>query len=416
MKTKFIFTVTLICVTLCVPLSVFGQDFEMNGTTLVKYNGSAANVTIPEGVTAIGDRAFYNNSSLTSITIPSSVTSIGDYSFYGCTSLTSITIPSGVTVIGENAFHYCRSLANITIPSSVTSIGENAFANTAWFNNQPDGLVYAGKVLYRYKGTMPANTVINNIRTDTTGIAGDAFYNCTSLTSVTIPSSVTSIGELAFAGCDSLTNITIPSSVTSIGNGVFWRCKNLTSVTVDIKNPVYSSIDGVLFNKNRTVIVAYPAGKQGTSYTIPSSVTTIGIYAFDGINLTNITVDTQNQEYSSVDGVLFNKNRTVLVTYPAGKQGRYYTIPTGVTFIGNGAFRNCIRLTGVALPSSVTSIGNSAFVGCSNLRIVTIPSSVTSIGELAFQGCTSLTSVKVSGRPRIGTSAFPSNVQITYSD
>ena len=152
MTTKTIVTTLLVLVTLLAPLSVYSQsqDFQMNGTVLVKYNGSATNVTIPSGVTSIGHDAFRGNLNLTSVTIPSGVTSIGSGAFAGCTNLKSITIPSSVTSIGDSAFYDCRSLTTITIPSSVTSIGNRAFRG------------------------------------------------CTSLASVTIPSSVTSIGRGAF--------------------------------------------------------------------------------------------------------------------------------------------------------------------------------------------------------------------------
>ena len=128
MKMKLLFTMLFLFVTLLVPLSLFSQsqDFVM-GTVLVEYRGNAANVTIPSGVTHIGDRAFSWRESLTSVTIPSSVTHIGDGAFSGCSSLTSITIPAGVTSIGDYAFAGCDSLVSVTIPSSVTSIGDSAF-------------------------------------------------------------------------------------------------------------------------------------------------------------------------------------------------------------------------------------------------------------------------------------------------
>jgi len=221
-------------------------DFEMNGTVLVKYNGNAANVTIPAGVTAIGQSAFQECTGLTSVAIPAGVTSIGGHAFSECSNLISVTISASVTIIERYAFSWCTSLTNVTIPTSVKSIGENAFFDTAWLNSQPDGLVYAGKVLYKYKGTMPANTVINNIQADTVEIANYAFSGCTGLTNISIPAGVTTIGWSAFDGCTGLTSIAIPSSVTSIKESAFRGCTSLTNVTIpaSVKTIGSSAFDG----------------------------------------------------------------------------------------------------------------------------------------------------------------------------
>ena len=193
-------------------------------------------IVIPNSVTSIGNYAFYDCIGLTSIVIPNSVTAIGSYAFYGCEGLTSIDIPNSVTEIGIYAFAWCSGLTSIVIPNSVTEIGLGAFYHTAWFNNQPDGLVYVGLVAYKYKGTMPSGTSIT-LKEGTIGISGEAFYRCAGLTGIVIPNSVASIGRETFYGCTGLTSIDIPSSVTSIGYGAFAGCTGLTDVYCYIADP-----------------------------------------------------------------------------------------------------------------------------------------------------------------------------------
>ncbi len=393
---------------------------EADSTGTVEVNGNSVwdSVTIPASVknndikysvTSIADKAFYHSYSLTSIMIPDSVTSIGKEAFYNCPKLTSVIIGNGVTSIGRTAFWNCTSLTSITMGNSVTSIGDSAF------------------------------------------------QDCSGLTNVKIPSRVTSIGGAAFSGC-SLTSITIPDSVTSIGDWAF-ACRSLTSITVNLNNKNYSSKDGVLFDKDQTVLIDYPIGKKETNYTIPSSVTSIhingfgdvgsafsgcanlksitisssmtsiGSYvfssctslmnviipdsitsivsgAFSGCSLTNITVSADNPNYSSREGVLFNKKQTVLIDYPKGKKGSNYTIPSSVTSIENNAFSGSSSLTSITIPDSVVSIGDSAFSGC-GLTSITIPNSVNNIGDQAFIGCRSLTSAMISDSvASIGSSTF----------
>ena len=308
-------------------LSYIGVVEISNGVTSI---GSYAfkscffltSITIPNSVTSIGDWAFSGCDALTSVTIPNSVTSIGGRAFDGCSKLTSVhitdiaawckisffssysnplcyakhlfmdgkeiidlVIPNSVTSIGNYAFWVCSGLTSVTIGNSVTSIGDNAFDGTAWYNNQPDGLVYAGKVAYKYKGTMPNNTNIV-LEDGTLGIAGDAFSYCSGLTSVSIPNSVTSIENSAFFGCSGLTSITIPNSVTSIGYDAFYNCSGLTSVT------------------------------------IPNSVTSIGEYAFDGCNaLSSVIVGAATP--LNITSYTFSNRANATLYVPIGSKTAY---------------------------------------------------------------------------------------------
>ena len=326
-------------------------------------------VSLPDGLTRIGEGAFHSCSSLTSITIPNSVTSIGEGAFHSCSSLTSITIPYSVTTIGEYAFYYCSSLTDITIPNSVTNIGYNAFSGTPWCNNQPDGVIYVGKVLYRYNGTMPANTSIA-VEEGIVSIAPSAFSGCSGLTSLTIPNSVTSIGSSAFRGCSSLTSINIPEGVTNIEANTFLNCSSLTSITIpnNVKSVEHSAFSGC---------------SSLASITFPDDIISIGEYAFNGTSWYT------NQP----DGVIYVGK--VLYKYKGDMPANTnIAIKDGTISISPQAFQKCSTLISVVIPNSVTNIGYYAFSSCSSLSSVTIGKNVTTIGGYAFAWCeNSLTSI-----------------------
>jgi len=357
-------------------------------------NESIKKVIINNGVTNIGDYAFDYCTILTSITIPNSVTSIGNQAFFDCVSLTSITIPGSVTSIGEWAFDNCKSLISITIPGSVTSIGDRSFygcSSLTSINVAQNNKNYSSEegVLFNKNKTeiihYPAGKTEKTytIPGSVTSIGDRSFCDCKSLISITIPDSVTSIGEDAFDDCSSLISITIPNNVTSIRSGVFSGCSSLTSINVAQNNKNYSSEEGVLFNKNKTEIIYYPAGKTEKNYTIPDNVTSIGADAFYKCSsLTSITIP--DGVTGIGDNAFFDCSGLISIT-----------IPNSVTSIGDNAFFDCSSLTSITIPNSVTSIGDNAFSSCSSLTSITIPNSVTSIGWSVFSGCSSLTSITI---------------------
>ena len=411
------------------------------------YNSDITSVVIPNSVTRIKEHAFYGCSSLTSIIIPNSVTEIEEYAFYGCSSLTSIIIPNSVTEIEEYAFWGCNRLASIIIPNSVVKIGEDAFAGTAWYENQPDGVVYAGNVLYKYKGEMPEGTSIE-IRKGTTCIVGSAFYECKNLISITIPESVTSIESMAFSNCTNLASITIPGSVTEIGKFAFSSTAWLENQSDDIVyagnvlyeyNIVYKDVTSFEIKKGTTGIaggafcfsrylhsITIPEGVisigEGAfefctslnSINIPESVTSIGEYAFKdcsnlfsivipknvtsigdnafyGSSLSAIQVDKDNKVYDSrndCNAIIETGTNTLIVG------GSQTVIPNTVETIGNNAFNGKAQGS-IAIPSSVTSIEGEAFYGCNQLYSVIIPKSVMSIGYYAFSDCSNLGSITI---------------------
>jgi uncharacterized ParB-like nuclease family protein len=321
--------------------SVNGVLFSKD--TIIRYPAGKtySSYTIPSGITSIETSAFSDCNNLTSVTIPNSVTSIGDEAFINCNSLTSVTIPGSVTSIGYGTFTGSNSLMDITVDS-----GNEQYRSI-------NGVLFSRDTIIRY----PAGKTYSSytIPAGVTSIGSLAFYDCSSLISISIPNSVTSIGYYAFSGCSSLTSITIPDSITLIGDYAFSSCGSLTSIT------------------------------------IPNSVTTIGDRAFSNCNrLRDIMVDSRNEQYHSINGILFSKDGKTILCYPAGKAYSSYTIPASVASIGNGAFSGCNSLTSVTIPDSVSSIGFGAFSGCSSLISVTIPSSVTSIGYYTFSGCDNL--------------------------
>ena len=407
---------------------VIGDSVTSIGNYAFEDCTGLTSITIPDSVTSIGERAFYNCTGLTSVTIGNSVTSIGSFAFsdcdsltsvtignsvtsigvcafYNCTGLTSVTIPDSVTSIGYHAFYNCTGLTSVTIPDSVTSIGEGAFTGCTGLTSVtiPDSVTSIGDYAFEGCTSLTSVTIGNSV----TSIGEDAFRGCTGLTSVTIGNSVTSIGGSAFRYCESLTSVTIPDSVTSIGGSAFYGCTGLTSITVKEGNPNYSSDEyGVLFNKDKTLLIQYPIGNTRTSYTIPDSVTSIGDWAF--IYCTSLTSVTIGNSVKSIGGEAFydcdsltsvtigNSVKSIGVSAFRGCTGlTSVTIPDSVTSIGDYAFSGCTGLTSVTIGNSVTSIGYRAFYYCTGLTSVTIPDSVTSIGGSAFENCTGLTSVTI---------------------
>ncbi len=344
------------------------------------------------------------NRKITSVQFPDELTSIGDYAFYDCFGLESLTLPAGVRSIGEHAFSYCEVLSSVTFPESVTSIGKSAFYYCVWLRSVtiPEGVSTIEDDTFCGCSGLTSVTIPGSV----TSIGDSAFSGCSGLTSVTFPESVISIGKLAFQKCAGLTRVTIPERVTAIGGGAFADCSGLEAFSVHPANECFSVDEsGVLYNKDYSVLIVFPAGKSEAPE-LPGSVNAIGDYAFSGCRgLRSLTlpagVRSIGEHAFSYCEVLSS------VTFPEsvtsiGKSAFYYcvwlrsvTIPKGVSTIEDDTFRGCSFLRSVTIPEGVTSIGRSAFENCSGLRSVTIPESAAFIGVGAFTGCTGLEAFSV---------------------
>ena len=350
-------------------------------------------------VTTIGDDVFNGCSSLEycdgpnstqgELNLPNLTGTLGNSAFKGCVKLTSIASLGSITSIGNNTFENCSNLATINFPDTITSVGASAFTNTAWYNSQPNGPVYISKVLYKCKNVSGAVVIPNNIVT----IKEGAFYDCSSLTSVTIGSGVTSIG---------------------VGESIFKGCTALSTIVVDSNNAKYDSGNG----SNaiiETAINTLVAGCKGTS--IPNSVTKIANRAFGnnkGITSINLNNVSEIGDYAFAgDSNLITVSQGNLTKLTEGAFNGCSNLQTidisNVTTFGYGVFYNCSALNNVTLSSSLSKIPSSLFNGCSSLTSITIPNSVTSIGSSAFSGCHMNSITLNEGLLDIGQYAFGGN-------
>ena len=385
--------------------TIDGMLCNKDQTELVYVPEVLKEITVPASVVKLPD--FSDNLNLTSIEILGPITEIGGFS--GCTNLTTVKLPASVERIGESAFQNCVNLTSIECESPSIRIGQEAFSGCS--------------SLTSLDFLPPVNS-----------IGEAAFYNCTGLTTVQFKYSswFSTIPARAFANCTNLISIEIPFTVYEInfnpasdgtyGNGSmlmwgvgdsFYGCSNLQSITVDERSLYFSSIDGVLYNKDQTVLCRMPMNSPITELTIPASVTDFEVGAFYGCNkLTSVEMPSS---VTNIEDDMFS-GCTSLTSIE---------IPSLVASIGDNAFSGCIGLTLIEIPSSVTTIGSAfsdcvnlvsvkfeapssltslngsdfgeggTFSGCTSLTSIEIPSSVTIIGEYAFRGCTGLTSIEI---------------------
>lgn len=310
------------------------ESLEIIESEAFRACGNLQEMDIPESTYHIGESAFRDCLALEKLTIRNGLIKIGERAFENCPVLTDISLPDGLAEIYASAFNGCKKLKSIKLPHNLTVIGENAFADCISLDNV----------------VLPENVIkIDDL----------VFSGCSALKSVSFPQGLKKIGKAAFKNCHSLVNVTIPASVIYLSTDLFRGCEAMRSIQVDPRNKHYKSepnkrdgADHVLFNKNKSMIIAYPAASREVQYDVPDSVTVISDWTFSECRKLN-----------------------------------RITIPDSVNEIGEGAFCNCVLLDELIIPDSVEKIDDCAFRGCRALEKIVIPASVTELGWGLFDGC-----------------------------
>ena len=421
------------------------------GTGAFRFCGDLKEIKLPSNLTVLSDSLFGADANLEYITfgdaektdtviIPETVQKIGNYVFMNCEKIKNIKLPSNLKSIGKTCFQGCISLTGLFIPQSVESIGGGIFGDcdalqSVEIEDENNNFIFKDGILYDVKNgilvsavnsLIPEKVIVDEC---TKTIDYSAFADCNNLYEIEIPQGVVNIGEKAFARLDNLKNIDIPDSVTNITTLAFYRCNGLVSVQVPgsvtaIKNGTFrecNNLKKVILNEGVAKIEdsAFVFCSSLEQIKLPQSLMSIGSGAFDNCtslisvelpdnaiissntfkeckNLSDIVISDTNNNYIVKNGILYNKNMTRILCYPAGIKDTEFFVPDTVKTIGDFAFYGTKALESINIPDSVTNIGTDAFGECSGLKEVVIPDSVTSMGEAVFYKCTSLEKVKLS--------------------
>lgn len=408
-------------------------NYELGTAPWGEFLEQIETITISSGITTIGNNAFSNCVLLTNINVPDGLRRIGESSFLACISLPSIILPPSLREIGDGAFESCEKLETVSLPASGLEIIEPfAFTECGALANLeiPKTVTTIGRWAFSGCIAIPKIIIPPSVRS----IGDNAFSSNTALQELTLSEGLETIEEAAFSACESLPSVLIPASVKEIGGGVFSDCFKLKKIDINPQNKAYTTVDGVLYTANKQTIVQYPAGKEGGSFAIPTSVNKVGSLAFAGtvaltsvtlhdglkiiedygfarcdelktiaipagvaeignapfhdcLSLATIEVSPENINYTSHDGVLYDKSQVTLIQYPAGKQDTSYSLPKSVQNIKEfGLFDNQF-IESVELPSGLSYIGDLTFgfdKGLSEITVqMTDPSQVT-LGLMVF--------------------------------
>ncbi|MBR1735875.1 MAG: leucine-rich repeat domain-containing protein, partial [Firmicutes bacterium] len=352
-------------VLLCVPIGKKLETFSVP-TTVRKIencafygNDKLYSIIFPSELKEIGDHAFTNCSVLSKITTANKLEKIGRYAF-AQTDLSAIGLFSSLKEIGEGAF-MGTNLRSIKIPSSIEVIPEAAFYNC-------DNLktVVMGDNVKDIGNYAFCDTAVEEIKLadKTTTIGYACFANCPKLKDIKL-ANVKVIGNAAFANCNEIEYFTVTKNIQQIGGEVFIGCDGLKNINVESGNQTFADIDGVLYDKGMTELIKYPASKYTTNYKLPGNIRNIVEGALDGCKfISEYTVEGGNSYFSDEDGVLYDHDKSTLVSYPKAKSTSNFNIPESVTKIEKGAFEDSIVEGCINIPSNVAEIGDNAFAGC----------------------------------------------------
>lgn len=359
-----------------IPSEIDGYTVSQIGQGSFKGCFNIKQVEIPDTVKNVCDYAFDDCTALTSINIPSSIKSIGNSAFFDCTRLKSVTFSENLESIGEGAFYNCSALESLSLPDSLNLVGEYVFGNCS-------------KLKTAHIGT--GLKTIGNLM----------FYSCPSLKSVNIPDGITDIGRKAFYSCAAISNITFPDSLISIGDNAFDMCSDLSDIKINCekigKRSFASLGEANITFSDRVKSIGNNAFENTETkvFTLSKNISELADLALYGINAQGFAVSQDNKYFCTQDDILYNSDKTQIIAYPSNKQeNSSFTVPSGVKVIKNSAFSHS-QLNKLILPDTLTTVEDNAFSASDNLQTVEMPNSVTYIGCSAFSDCASLNNITI---------------------